>query len=220
MDQRGDIFPETGGEAIQTVARKAEELMRDGPPAAHRLILLREAADATDTTIRDTELKRLLVEARRTLLGTFDAITERPLSLAPTPWLWEGLVMPEAFNMLLALPKVGKTSLVLETLGEWVHGAPNFLGQQFHGACPPVLLVGTDQPENDWARMLRDARLLDASLRMLPTIVGLYTAGTPLHLDEEGIELIASHAEDNPSLPGDNYVGRGLPGGSQPGRNP
>ena len=83
-----------------------------------------------------------------------------------------------------------------------------------------MLLVGTDQPENDWARMLRDARLLDASLRMLPTIVGLYTAGTPLHLDEEGIELIASHAEDNPSLPGDNYVGRGLPGGSQPGRNP
>ena len=63
-----------------------------------------------------------------------------------------------------------------------------------------MLLVGTDQPENDWARMLRDAQLLDASLRMLPTIVGLYTAGTPLHLDEEGIELIASHAEDNPSL--------------------
>ena len=190
----------TAEEAIQTVARKAEELMRAGTPAAHRLILLREAADATDTTIRDTELKRLLVEARRSLLGTFDAITDRPLSLAPTPWLWEGLVMPEAFNMLLALAKVGKTSLVLEALGEWVHGAPNFLGQQFHGACLPVLLVGTDQPENDWARMLRDARLLDASLRMLPTIVGLYTAGTPLHLDEEGIELIASHAEDNPSL--------------------
>ncbi len=126
----------TAEEAIQTVARKAEELMRDGTPPAHRLILLREAADATDTTIRDTELKRLLVEARRSLLGTFDAITDRPLSLAPTPWLWEGLVMPEAFNMLLALPKVGKTSLVLEALGEWVHGAPNFLGQQFHG---PVL---------------------------------------------------------------------------------
>ena len=87
MDQRGDIFPETGGEAIQTVARKAEELMRDGTPAAHRLILLREAADATDTTIRDAELKRLLVDARRSSLGTFDAITDRPLSLAPMPWL-------------------------------------------------------------------------------------------------------------------------------------
>jgi hypothetical protein len=190
----------TAEEAIQTVALRAEELMRDGTPSAHRLILLRETADATDTTIRDAELKRLLVDARRSSLGTFEAITDRPLSLAPTPWLWEGLVMPEAFNMLLALPKVGKTSLVLEALGRWVHGAPSFMGQQFHGACPPVLLVGTDQPENDWARMLRDARLLDASLRMLPTIVGLYTAGTPLHLDEEGIELIASHAEDNPGL--------------------
>ena len=55
----------TAEEAIQTVALRAEELMRDGTPSAHRLILLREAADATDTTIRDTELKRLLVEARR-----------------------------------------------------------------------------------------------------------------------------------------------------------
>ena len=118
----------TAEEAIQTVARKAEELMRDGTPAAHRLILLREAADATDTTIRDTELKRLLVEARRSLLGTFDAITDRPLSLAPTPWLWEGLVMPEAFNMLLALAKVGKTSLVLEALGNGYMELPTSWG--------------------------------------------------------------------------------------------
>lgn len=195
MDKR-----KTPEDEIQLLQNRAEELIRDGTPSAHRLIHLRETAGTTELTVRDTELKRLLVEARRLSLGTFEAITDRPLSLAPTPWLWEGLVMPESFNMIIALPKMGKTSLVLEAIGQWVHGAPSFLGQQFHGACPPVLLVGTDQPENDWARMLRDARLLDASLKMLPTIVGLYTAGTPLHLDEEGIELIASHVEDNPGL--------------------
>ena len=93
-------------EEIQSLQFKAEELIRGDVPAAHRLIYLREAAEATDLTIRDGELKRLLVEARRSTLGTFEAITDRPLSLAPTPWLWEGVVMPEAFNLLLALPKV------------------------------------------------------------------------------------------------------------------
>ncbi|MFZ4805344.1 MAG: AAA family ATPase [Synechococcus lacustris] len=191
----------TTEEAIQQLQLKAEELVRNGTPAAHRLIHLREAADATDKTIRDAELKRLLMEARRAELGTFEAITDRPLSLAPTPWLWEGLVMPEAFNLLLALPKVGKTSLVLEAIGAWAHGGPGFLGQQLHGPCPPVLIVGTDQPENDWARMLKSARLLRPDGRLaLPPIVGLFTAGNPLHLDEEGIERITESAEEHPGL--------------------
>jgi hypothetical protein len=134
-------------------------------------------------------------------MGTFEPITDQPLSLAPTPWLWEGLVMPEAFNLLLALPKVGKTSLVLEAMGAWVHGAPGFMGQRFYGACPPVLLVGTDQPENDWARMLQSARLLTPNGRLaLPPIVGLFTAGNPLYLDEDGIERIAAQAKDHPGL--------------------
>jgi hypothetical protein len=188
-------------EAIQAVAQKAEELVRSDTPPAHRLILLREAADATDATIRDAELRRLLVEARRAEMGTFEPITDRPLSLAPTPWLWEGLVMPEAFNLLIALPKVGKTSLVLEALGAWVRGAPSFMGQRFHGACPPVLLVGTDQPENDWARMLQSAGLLTPERRLAdPPLVGLFTAGNPLYLDEDGIERIAEYAEEHPGL--------------------
>jgi len=75
------------------------------------------------------------------------------------------------------------------------------MGQRFHGACPPVLLVGTDQPENDWARMLRSARLLTPEGKLaLPPIVGLFTAGNPLYLDEDGIERIAEHAEQHPGL--------------------
>jgi hypothetical protein len=109
--------------------------------------------------------------------------------------------MPEVFNLLLALPKVGKSSLVLEAMGAWVHGAPGFMGQRFYGACPPVLLVGTDQPENDWARMLQSARLLTPNGRLaLPPIVGLFTAGNPLYLDEDGIERIAAQAKDHPGL--------------------
>jgi hypothetical protein len=191
----------TTEEAILRLQLKAEELVRNGTPAAHRLIHLREVADATDKTIRDGELRRILAEARRAELGTFEAITDRPLSLAPTPWLWDGLLMPEAFNLLLALPKVGKTSLALQAIGSWFHGAPGFLGQQFHGLCPPVLIVGTDQPENDWARMLQSARLLMPDGRLAaPPIVGLFTAGNPLHLDEDGIDRIAATAEQHPGL--------------------
>jgi hypothetical protein len=201
MAEQSKRQPRQPEEEIQALQRKAEELITNGTPAAHRLIHLREAVEKTNLIIRDPELRRLLVEARRSELGTSEAITDRPLSLAPTPWLWEGLLMPEAFNLLLALPKVGKTSLVLEALGAWAHGAPAFMGQRFHGACPPVLLVGTDQPENDWARMLRSARLLRPDHRLLdPPIVGLFTAGNPLYLDEEGIERIAQASEEHPGL--------------------
>ena len=51
--------PITTEEAIQQLQLKAEELVRDGTPAAHRLIHLREAADATGKIIRDGELRRL-----------------------------------------------------------------------------------------------------------------------------------------------------------------
>jgi hypothetical protein len=75
------------------------------------------------------------------------------------------------------------------------------MGQRFHGACPPVLLVGTDQPENDWARMLQSAGLLTPERRLAdPPLVGLFTAGNPLYLDEEGIERIAQASEEHPGL--------------------
>ena len=107
--------------------------------------------------------------------------------------------MREATNLVIAAPKVGKTSLILEAIGAWNRGEA-FLGRAFHGACPPVLIVGTDQPQSDWGRMLQKVGLVSQERRILAPLVGLFHSGTPLQLDPEGIEKIASYAKNHPGL--------------------
>lgn len=140
--------------------------------------------------------------ARRKAAGTIEPV--RPgdvVDLTPDPWHWQGIVMagPGTFNLLVALPKVGKTSLLLAMIGAWHHGLQSFLGADLIGTCPPVLIVGTDQPISDWGRMLQEVGLFADGTITAP-IVGLYHKGAPLHLDPEGIERIANHAADNPRL--------------------
>jgi hypothetical protein len=107
--------------------------------------------------------------------------------------------MREATNLVIAAPKVGKTSLILEAIGSWSRGEA-FLGREFHGECPSVLIVGTDQPQSDWGRMLQKVGLVSQERRILAPLVGLFHSGTPLQLDPEGIEKIASYAKKHPGL--------------------
>ena len=107
--------------------------------------------------------------------------------------------MREAVNLFIASPKVGKTSLVIAAIAAW-HRGETFLGKQFYGECPPVLIVGSDQPQSDWGRMLQREGLVSEERRLMAPIVGLFHSGTPLSLDPEGIEKIASYAKEHPSL--------------------
>ena len=64
-----------------------------------------------------------------------------------------------AVNLFIASQKVGKTSLLIAAIAAWNRGE-TFLGKQFHGECPPVLIVGSDQPQSDWGRMLQKVGLV------------------------------------------------------------
>ena len=61
------------------------------------------------------------------------------------------------------------------------------------------LIVGTDQPEGDWATCLSLAGLLPNGLTH-PRLVGLFDKSHPLHLDDQGIERIADYASQHPGL--------------------
>ena len=47
-------------------------------------------------------------------------------------------------NMLISLPKVGKTPLLIAMIAAWWNGAQSYLGQPLVGTCPPVVIVGPD----------------------------------------------------------------------------
>ncbi|MEB3199300.1 MAG: AAA family ATPase, partial [Synechococcaceae cyanobacterium] len=207
--QKRKDAPLTPAQKITRLRRLAAELVANGTAFADRLPLLRAEAEALDLTLRDDELRRYVWDARRAAAGGAGLIAPGAwLDITPTRWLWEGMVMPAALNLLVALPKVGKTSLMLGMLGAWCRGEESFLGMPLIGPCPPVLIVGTDQPLSDWARMLEEVGLLETTGdssgkmrgRILPPLVGLAHSGQSLHLSPEGIETIATYAADNPGL--------------------
>jgi hypothetical protein len=188
-------------ERMRILRDRAEELVEDeATPLLDRLPVMRDEASKLDLPTRDSDLQKILWGARRALAAPAEAITTGGLlDFTPVPWCWEGLLMREAINLLIAAPKVGKTSLLIEAIAAWHRGEP-FLGKQFHGECPPVLIVGSDQPQSDWGRMLQKVGLVSEERRLLAPIVGLFHSGTPLSLDPEGIEKIAGYAKEHPGL--------------------
>lgn len=181
----------------------AAELLNRKAPYAHRLPLLRASAEGMGISLRDQELEAVLRAARRCKanggktgpLGPGDRLV-----LTPEPWAWDGLILKGAFNLLIALPKVGKTSLALAWLDAWHRNELAFLDRNLCGPCPPVLIVGTDQGPSDWGRMLQAIGWVDAVGTIGGPLVGLHHAGHPLHLDGEGIDQIAEIAQQHPGL--------------------
>ena len=189
-------------EGLLALEKKALEIIQDEDIASNqRLIHLREYSKEMKIMTRDTELRHIIYEAKRNLAGVVQSVGDRPLNLRPTPWLLDQILMPRCLNLLIAPPKCGKTSFIVGLIGMWSSGSSTFISQRFMEACPPVLFVGTDQPESDWGKMLLEFGLLREDNRLKkPPIVDLFHAGSPLFLDEEGIEKIADFAAKYPGL--------------------
>ena len=189
-------------EVLQALELKALEITRDKTiSATQRLIHLRAYAGQHPNGLKDAELKRILWDARRSLgPGAAPVEQGQKLSRAEAPWLWDGVVIQGTTNLIVALPKVGKSRLVCQLIGALTRGESHFLGQKLYAPCPPVLIVGTDQPEQDWAQCLEMAGLLDEDDRMHPCIHKFFHTGAPLHLDEEGILAIAEICQSNAGM--------------------
>jgi hypothetical protein len=194
----------TAQQKIEELEQLAAKLQADRIEFARRLPVLRHKAGDLGLTMRDPELIGLLTAARRRRLGSDGLL--RPgdrLDLTPQPWICDGLFLKGCLNLLVALPKQGKTSLVVAMIAAWHHGAGAFLDRPLVGPCPPVLVIGTDQGQADWGRLLLPAGLMqevEGEGVILPPIVGLAHSGRPVHLNPEGIDLIAEQAQQTPGL--------------------
>ena len=194
--------PLTPAEKLADLQGLAGRLQVDRIDFADRLPTLRHRAQEIGLPIRDAELLALLTAARRRRLGLDGLLGPGAvLDMSPEPWLWEGLLLRGCLNLLVALPKQGKTSLLVSMIAAWHQGLDSFLGRELTGPCPPVLIIGTDQGQADWGRMLQPAGLVDEDRRLVsPPIVNLAHAGCPVHLDPAGIDLIAGVAQNHSNL--------------------
>ena len=141
--------------------------------------------------VRDADLRRWLGDCLLKLRPKSRGKRKgQKLDLTPVPWALDGIVMRHRLNMLVAEPKVGKTSFVLAMISAWHRGQPSFIGQELNGKCPPVVVVGTDQPEVDWGTMLTAEGLMSSDGEMQDPLVAFWSAADPLHFDEDGFKLL------------------------------
>ena len=181
---------------------------------ADRVIHLREIAREMGLSLRDGDLAKRIWNARRRAAGAIEMITPGNAVDAPEAvWLWEGMLMAADSNLLVSLPKVGKTTLLLAAIATWHFGSPDYLGQRFHGTCPPVVIVGTDMPRSRWMPLLGRfglaEQLSERKWQLVPDgpIQGLFTQNEALYLDSAGLSRIAEVVAKNPGclLLADSY---------------
>ena len=166
------------------------------------LMLAKTSLSGSKLSFSDADLKRLLSEAKAEHLGRKDlAVPGDVLTTRPIAWLWEGVIQNGTLNWVHALPKVGKTRLMLAMLGAFAAGKEEFLGQRLKTGTDRLLLLGPDMPENIWAGYLSDAGLLEPGHVLSDRVIALANSKHSFVLDQYWLTkveaLIASAGQAN-----------------------
>ena len=164
---------------------------------ANRRIYLRQFCKKIKLPIFDQEIQKALWKGRRRASGAVDVYTPDSIIHAPkAKWIWEGLIIQSATNIISSLPKCGKTTLIIQMLALWSRGViDEFLGHKIIGECPPIILVGVDMSHNQWCELLNKFGLAEYlgndQWKILDPIKYMWTRNNPLHLDEDGLPILA-----------------------------
>ena len=168
-----------------------------------RIVYLRDKAKNLGLNLRDNEIRAKIWEGRKRSKGLVTMLApDMEINAPQEVWLVEDLIMKSDTNLLIASPKVGKTTLVVDLIGKWSRGVEDsYLGKKFIGKCPPVFIVGTDMPRSRWLPLLNRFGLAERigkdKWKLLNPIVGLFTQNESLHLDDSGLsrigELVSKH---------------------------
>ena len=138
----------------------------------------------SDTPFRESDLERYLRQAKHSRDGRKDFVGgDSPLRIRKDEWLWRGVIMREATNMIFALPKIGKTRLMLSMLSAFLKGSGEFAGLALHPGKEKLLILGPDQSESSWASYLQKAGLADEGGHLTAGVLPIATAETVFQLD-------------------------------------
>ena len=149
------------------------------------LVVLKSKVQATDTPFRDGDLTRYLRQAKLNRDGRKDFVSgSQELKQRTDEWLWHGVIMREATNIVFALPKVGKTRLMLAMLSDFLKGRGEFAGVKLNPGREQLLILGPDQSEASWAAYLKQVGLLTGTGSLEKGVVALTSSETAFCLDE------------------------------------
>ncbi|WP_152556200.1 MULTISPECIES: AAA family ATPase [Prochlorococcus] len=185
------------------LVQAAKYLIEEKKPVFQRNDLLRAMAQDMKLPVSNTTIWKILATARREINGTSEGEDpEVELKVSPNKWLWEGLIQEGTLNLIVALPKVGKSSLIAAFLGAMARGESEYCGKKINSKARPIILGGTDQPLEDWAEILCPVGLMERTgkdtVKFLEPIMKAWHKGNPIHLTEEDIEKLYQYALQYP----------------------
>ena len=106
--------------------------------------------------------------------------------------LWGNLILYQSSNLVVASPKVGKTTLIAHLMGCIIRRESHCLDQPLHNHCDHFIILGSDMVSKQWKKLIVKEGLgkvlPDGSINM-PKIK-LATKGVKLDLSPEGIKYI------------------------------
>ena len=103
-------------------------------------------------------------------------------------------------NMLISLPKVGKTTLLIAMTAAWRNGAQRYLGQPLVCTCPRVIVP--DMSRIHWMNLVSRFGLAELSStvkwKLHRPFKSLFSNSEGIQLDDADLTRIADLAEANP----------------------
>ena len=195
---------EDDSKAFDRLVEMAVYLITTNEPVIKRAGILRNQAKMESIPLSSKDVFLILAKARRDIEGVDEG--EKPnveLEVNEESWLWDQLITEANLTLIVSMPKVGKSSLVGAFLGQLSSGSTEYLGKEIKGEKRSIYIVGSDQPLNDWVKILIPAGLAErtASGKVIlkEPLKRLWHKGKPLHLTEESIELLYGIAKDDPN---------------------
>ena len=190
--------------AIEAFKKDVEAVVsNDDLKQLDRLPILRQIKEDRKLKLHDTDIRKMMHDARHRGRAPFEPLTSGDkLKRAKTKWLWEGIIMASQINIILALAKTGKTLFILQFLAALINGEDSFLGTKLseHDHSQHILICGPDMNEADWAECLDTSGLLLNDELIGNGQIELLTAEHTFNLDDDGIDFIASKAQQHPGL--------------------
>ena len=195
---------EDDSKSFDRLVEMAVYLITTNEPVIKRAGILKNQAKMESIPLSSRDIFLILAKARRDMEGIDEG--EKPnveLDVSEESWLWDQLITEANLTLIVSMPKVGKSSLVGAFLGQLSSGSTEYLGKEIKGEKRSIYIVGSDQPLNDWVKILIPAGLAErtASGKVIlkEPLKRLWHKGKPIHLTEESIELLYGIAKDDPN---------------------
>lgn len=146
---------------------------------------------------------RIICKAQGTKLGISEPVTsEFEIDITEDSMVWGEILMYQSWNLISALPKVGKSALIVGICGAVLNNKSEFLGLPIKNKFDNLIIVGNDQSNKQWAKLfLREGlcHKTEENKIKIDKRIALWSQGSGIQLNDEGIDKIISECKKRPN---------------------